>query len=89
MWSLIVERLSERAGVPGFSTHTPRHLRLTHMARAGMALHEIARYAGHSSTQTTMLYIHLSGCDLAQSVARSMADVDRWISEFVRGSDDG
>jgi integrase len=32
-WSKIVQKLAERAGLSRFTTHTPRHLRLTHMAR--------------------------------------------------------
>ncbi len=32
-WSKVVQKLAARAGLPRFTTHTPRHLRLTHMAR--------------------------------------------------------
>jgi len=80
MWSKIVTRLAARASVPQFTTHTPRHLRLTHLARAGLDIHKIATYAGHRSVQTTLLYIHLSGIDLAAAVATSMADLDRWVA---------
>jgi len=76
MWSKIVEAVAARAGVPAFTTHTPRHLRLTHMARAGLDLHEIATYAGHRNPQTTLLYIHLSGRDLADKLRRGMATFD-------------
>ena len=87
MWSKIVQQLAERAGVPQFTTHTPRHLRLTHMARAGMDLHKIAAYAGHQSTQTTMLYIHLSGQDLAASIAQGMAGIDAWLARVMESED--
>jgi site-specific recombinase XerD len=83
MWSKIVARIAARAEVPQFTPHTLRHLRLTHMARAGLDLHEIATYAGHRSPQTTLLYIHLSGTDLAARVARSMSHLDRWIAAVV------
>jgi len=33
-WSKTVEGLARRAGLPRFTTHTPRHLRLTDLARA-------------------------------------------------------
>jgi site-specific recombinase XerD len=83
MWSKIVAAVAARAGVPQFTPHTLRHLRLTHMARAGLDLHEIAIYAGHRSPQTTLLYIHLSGADLAARVAQSMSNLDRWIAAVV------
>jgi len=83
MWSKVVEALAARAGVPAFTTHTPRHLRLTHMARAGLDLHEIATYAGHRNPQTTLLYIHLSGHDLADKLRRSMGGLDRLLAEAL------
>lgn len=67
LWSKVVERIADRAGVPRFTTHTPRHLRLTHLARAHLDLHQIATYAGHKSLQTTMLYLHLSGVELTEA----------------------
>jgi len=80
MWSKIVERLAKRAGLPRFTTHTPRHLRLTHLARSKMDLHQIALYAGHRSLQTSMLYIHLSGVELTEAVTRSLAGFERWMA---------
>ena len=71
-WSKIVQRMAQRVGLPQFTTHTPRHLRLTHMARSHMDLHQIALYAGHVSLQTSMLYIHLSGVELTEAVSRSL-----------------
>lgn len=40
MWSKIVEDIAHRTGIPRFTTPTPRHLHLTHMARAPMNLHQ-------------------------------------------------
>lgn len=77
-WSKAVARIAARAGVPRFSPHTLRHLCLTDLARAGWDLHEIAAFAGHRSTQTTLLYIHLSGRDLAEKIARGMAAIHEW-----------
>jgi site-specific recombinase XerD len=45
-WSKVVRALARRAGVESFTTHTPRHLRLTDLARAGWGAGEIARFAG-------------------------------------------
>jgi integrase/recombinase XerD len=85
MWSKIVERIADRAGLPRFTTHSMRHLRLTHMARARMELHQIATYAGHASLETTMLYIHLSGVELTDAVTKSLAGFDKWIDTILGG----
>jgi len=83
MWSAIIEQIAARAGVPHFTTHTARHLRLTHLARAGWDIHELATYAGHRTPQTTLLYIHLSGRDLSNKLARSMAGMDQWLASVL------
>lgn len=77
-WAKVVARLAERAGLPQFTPHTLRHLCLTDLARAGWDIHEIARFAGHRSTQTTLVYIHLSGRDLAAKLERGMAQIHAW-----------
>ena len=45
--------------------------RVTDLARAGLDLKEIALFAGHRSTGSTMAYIHLSGRDLARAFDRA------------------
>ncbi len=70
--------IATRSDVPQFTTHTPRHLCLTDLARAGWDIHEIARFAGHRNPQTTLLYIHLSGRDLAAKIERGMAALHTW-----------
>jgi site-specific recombinase XerD len=82
-WSKIVQKLAIQTGLPQFTTHTLRHLRLTHMARAHTELHQIALYAGHASLQTTMLYIHLSGVELTDAVKRSLAGFEQWIEMML------
>ena len=74
-WSKVVRSLALRAGLPAFSTHTLRHLCLTDLARSGWELHQIASFAGHRSTETTLQYIHLSGRELAAKLAGGMAQV--------------
>jgi site-specific recombinase XerD len=74
-WSKIALGIARRAGVPRFTTHTLRHLCLTDLARAGWDIHEIATFAGHRSVQTTLLYIHLSGRDLARKLTATMAQI--------------
>lgn len=82
-WSKTVWRLARDADLPRFTTHTPRHLRLTDLARSGWDLHEIAQFAGHRNTQTTLLYVHLSGRDLAAKLERGMAEIHAWRSKLT------
>ena len=83
-WSKVVEGISDRSGVPEFTTHTTRHLCLTDLARANWDVHEIAAFAGHRSIQTTLLYIHLSGRELAAKLARGMAEIHEWRARLAK-----
>lgn len=82
-WSKVVQGLALRSDVTQFTTHTPRHLCLTDLARAGWDIHEIATFAGHRSAQTTLLYIHLSGRELAAKLQRSMKAVHAWRTQMI------
>ncbi|MGA9774244.1 MAG: tyrosine-type recombinase/integrase [Blastocatellia bacterium] len=77
-WSKAISGIAARAGVKQFTTHTLRHLCLTDLARANWDIHEIATFAGHRSIQTTLLYIHLSGRDLAHKLEQGMAQIHAW-----------
>ncbi|RBO13683.1 MULTISPECIES: tyrosine-type recombinase/integrase [Pantoea] len=86
-WSKTVRRWALDAGLPHITTHTFRHLRLTHLARAGWKLHELATYAGHRDPRTTQIYIHLSGSDLAGRITAAVAETDRKVAGLIfRGS---
>jgi integrase/recombinase XerD len=74
-WSKAIARMAERCNLPRFTPHSLRHLCLTDLARANWDIHEIATFSGHRSVQTTVLYIHLSGRDLANKLARGMAEI--------------
>jgi integrase len=71
-WSKVVEGISDRSGVLEFTTHTAR------LARANWDLHGIATFAGHRNVQTTLLYIHLSGRELAAQLAAGMDQIHAW-----------
>ncbi len=82
-WSKVVRSIAVRANIPQFSTHTLRHLCLTDLARSGWELHAIATFAGHRSLTTTLQYIHLSGRDLADKLARGMAQIHTWRARML------
>ncbi len=77
-WSKVVRQLALQANLPQFSAHTFRHLCLTDLARSGWELHQIAQFAGHRNPATTLLYIHLSGQDLAEQLTRGMSHIHAW-----------
>ena len=87
MWSKVVRRIAIHAHVPQFSTHTTRHLCLTDLARMGWEVHAIASFAGHRHTDSTLRYIHLSGRDLADKLARGMDQIHAWRIAALTGSD--
>lgn len=70
-WSKTVKAFAMNAHLPRFSTHTFRHLRLTDLARSGWDVHEIATFAGHRNVDTTMIYIHLTGGELAKRLEQA------------------
>ncbi|WP_018621608.1 tyrosine-type recombinase/integrase [Spirosoma luteum] len=74
-WSKAVQTIARKAELLRFTSHTLRHLCLTDLARAGWDIHEIAQFAGHRHTDTTLIYIHLSGRDLADRFQRSMNSI--------------
>jgi integrase/recombinase XerD len=86
-WSKVVRRIALAAEVPRFSTHTTGHLCLTDLARMGWELHTIATFAGHRHTDSTLQYIHLSGRDLADKLARGMDHIHAWRIAMLTGID--
>lgn len=82
-WSKVVKRIANRSGVQQFTTHTPRHLCLTDLARCGWDIHEIALFAGHRSIQSTLRYIHLSGRELGDKIERGMAAIHAWRAKMT------
>jgi site-specific recombinase XerD len=82
-WSKAISCIAAKSEVPELTTHTLRHLRLTDLARAGWDVHEIAALAGHRNVQTTMLYIHLSGRELATKLDVAMAHIHAWRAAVI------
>jgi site-specific recombinase XerD len=77
-WAKVVRQLALASGVHNLTPHTLRHLCLTDLARSGLDIHDISKFAGHRSIDTTMLYIHLSGRDIALKLKRGMDQIHRW-----------
>jgi site-specific recombinase XerD len=50
-----VARIEKRIGL-----HTLRHSIATHLLQSGMELEDVSRFLGHSSLESTQIYIHLS-----------------------------
>jgi len=52
--------------------HTLRHSIATHLLQAGMKLESISRFLGHSSLDSTQIYVHLSGIkqEMVQSFSK-------------------
>jgi len=71
-WTKVIEGIAQRSGVKQFTTHTLRHLCLTDLARANWDVHEIAKFAGHRTIQSTLAYIHLSAREIAVKFAASI-----------------
>lgn len=84
-WDKVVARIATQAGLHHrFTTHTPRHLRLTDLARTGLDIHAIAQYAGHRNIETTKIYIKLSGRETAEHVRLCMQDLDRRLERLCQ-----
>jgi site-specific recombinase XerD len=86
-WTDVVDRVAERVALRHrFTTHTLRHLCLTHLARAGWSLQDLAIFAGHRSLQTTLMYVHLSGRELGPKYAHAMQQIRSWAENAAKVS---
>jgi len=79
----IIERVREQVGLPALTPHTLRHQRCTILKRAGVSLEDIALIAGHKSTDTTRLYIHLAPTELSERIRAKVEPFDASIRGLV------
>lgn len=79
----LIERVRDRVHLPALTPHTLRHQRCTILKRAGVNLDDIALFAGHKSTETTRLYIHLAPTELSQRIQAKAEAFDAPIRALV------
>lgn len=82
----IIERVREKVDLPALTPHTLRHQRCTILKRAGVSLDDIALFAGHKSTQSTLLYIHLAPTELSKRIRAKVKRFDCSISALIEQS---
>lgn len=89
----VIEALRITLGLPQLHPHTFRHQRLTALKAAGVPLEDIALFAGHASTETTRLYLHLAPVELGariQAATRAMdTHLERLVGEHLIAGGDG
>jgi len=79
----IIGRVRAKLNLPALTPHTLRHQRCTILKRAGVSLDDIALLAGHKSTVSTRLYIHLAPGELSQRIRVKVRPFDAPISALV------
>jgi integrase len=72
----IMQRIRTQVNLPDLTPHTLRHQRCTLLKRAGVSLDDIALFAGHKSTTTTRLYIHLAPTELSKRIQAHIEPFD-------------
>jgi integrase/recombinase XerD len=79
----IIERVRAKVNLPALTPHTLRHQRCTILKRAGVSLDDIALIAGHKSTASTRLYIHLAPGELSKRIRVKVKPFDDPIRALV------
>jgi site-specific recombinase XerD len=79
----VVEALRATLDLPQLHPHTFRHQRLTALKAAGVPLDDIALFAGHASTETTRLYLHLAPVELGAKIRAVTAGLDAHLERLI------
>ena len=80
----VVEALRVTLKLPQLHPHTFRHQRLTALKAAGVPLEDIALFAGHVSTETTRLYLHLAPVELGARIRTATAGLDAHLDQLIQ-----
>jgi integrase/recombinase XerD len=62
----VIEYHRKKANTPGVQCHRMRHTCFTRLRQGGMSLEALQAQAGHSSINTTRIYLHLCPKELQQ-----------------------
>jgi integrase/recombinase XerD len=80
----VVDALRITLKLPQLHPHTFRHQRLTALKAAGVPLEDIALFAGHVSTETTRLYLHLAPVELGAKIRAATAGLDAHLDHLIQ-----
>ncbi len=80
----VVEALRATLSLPQLHPHTFRHQRLTALKVAGVPLEVIALFAGHASTETTRLYLHLAPVELGAKIRAATRELDAHLERLLQ-----
>jgi site-specific recombinase XerD len=72
----IIRSGKERAGLSHLTCHELRHTCLTRLREAGMALEAVQAQAGHTSIESTRIYLHLADDWLASQYRKAAEVID-------------
>jgi integrase/recombinase XerD len=72
----ILDSARQRAGLAQATCHQLRHTCLTRLREAGMALEAVQAQAGHTSIESTRIYLHLADDWLASQYRRAAEAID-------------
>jgi integrase len=79
----VIDVLRTALGLPQLHPHTFRHQRLTALKAAGVPLEDIALFAGHASTETTRLYLHLAPVELGARIRAATRAMDARLERLI------
>lgn len=79
----VIAALRATLGLPQLHPHTLRHQRLTALKAAGVPLEDIALFAGHVSTETTRLYLHLAPIELGVRIRAATRGIDAKLERLI------
>jgi site-specific recombinase XerD len=79
----VIEALRAALGLPQLRPHTLRHQRLSALKAAGVPLEDIALFAGHASTETTRLYLHLTPVELGAKIRVATRATDAHLERLL------
>lgn len=78
-----VYKVAEYAGVEGMHPHALRHHYATRLVKAGASPLHVQRLLGHSSVNTTMVYVSLDMSDLREAASLDPRNERRIVKEAV------